>query len=276
MAAPGAESSRHRDAVWHLIQLTDTHLDAEPGGTLLHMDTDHSLASVIDSVRREQPRIDLLLGTGDLADAGHPAAYARLSTAFEALCPDYAWLPGNHDDRAAMLAAVGEGRMPAVRRRGNWQVVLLDSQVPGEVGGLLASTELERLRQSLEAAEEEGVYSLVCLHHQPLPIGCDWLDEQQVANGEDFLALLDAYPRVRGVLWGHVHQQFERLRGSMQLLCSPSTCVQFKPGQREFMVDELAPGYRWLRLYPDGRLESGVSRVQGVQFTVDHAADGYL
>lgn len=263
-------------SVWHLVQLTDTHLDAQPGGALLSMDTDHSLQAVVECVRREQPQIDLLLGTGDLADQGHPDAYARLAGTFASLCRDFVWLPGNHDDRSAMLAAVGEQRMPLLRRRGNWQVVLLDSQIPGEVGGFLAPAEIQRLRDALESAEREGLYSLVCLHHQPLPIGSAWLDEQQVSNGEALLELLDGFAGVRGVLWGHVHQQFERRRGHMQLLCSPSTCVQFMPGQAQFTVDTLPPGYRWLRLHPDGRLESGISRAEGVSFMVDHEAGGYL
>jgi Icc protein len=166
--------------------------------------------------------------------------------------------------------------MPPVVRRGSWQVVLLDSQIPGEVGGELGAAELALLEQLLAEGEQLGLYSLVCLHHQPVPIGCAWLDQQKVADAEALFAVLDRHSGVRGLLWGHVHQHFERQHGRVQLLCSPSTCVQFKPGQADFAVDDLAPGYRWLRLYPDGRLESGVSRVQGVHFTVDHEAGGYL
>ena len=36
-----------------VVQLTDTHLCREPGGTLLGMDTDHSLQAVIDQVLAE-------------------------------------------------------------------------------------------------------------------------------------------------------------------------------------------------------------------------------
>ncbi len=51
-----------------MVQLTDTHLCKQHGGTLLGMDTDHSLQAVIDLVKAERPAIDLLLGTGDLSD----------------------------------------------------------------------------------------------------------------------------------------------------------------------------------------------------------------
>ena len=65
------------------------------------------------------------------------------------------------------------------------------------------------------------------------------------------------------------------MRGHMRLLASPSTCVQFAPGSEEFQVDSEAPGYRWLRLLPDGRLETGVSRVTGIDFEIDYSVRGY-
>ena len=37
----------------------------------------------------------------------------------------------------------------------------------------------------------------------------------------------------------------------------------------------LAPGYRWLRLHDDGRLETGISRVTGFEFEVDLSGEGY-
>jgi Icc protein len=55
----------------------------------------------------------------------------------------------------------------------------------------------------------------------------------------------------------------------------PSTCVQFKPLSKDFAIDDVAPGYRWLDLYPDGRVETAVSRVDGVKFEVDFSVKGY-
>ena len=41
-------------------------------------------------------------------------------------------------------------------------------------------------------------------------------------------------------------------------LATPATCVQCKPGTPEPQVDERPPGYRWLELHPDGRIETRV------------------
>jgi Icc protein len=260
-----------------LVQLTDTHLCQEPGGTLLGMDTDHSLQAVISQVQREQPHIDLLLGTGDLSDKGAREAYERLEDYCAQFSAPCVWLPGNHDDRQQMQAAARtETRLSGEVLVGNWQVLLLDSQVPGEVGGELGSEELARLADALERAAAAGLHTLVCLHHQPERVGCAWLDDQMVADADAFWAIIARFSGVKAVLWGHVHQEIDRLRSGVRLLASPSTCVQFAPGSVNFRADDRPPGYRWLTLHGDGRIDTGVSRVTDVAFDVDLDSRGYL
>lgn len=259
-----------------VVQVTDTHLCRQPGGKLLGMDTDHSLHAVLDRVAIERDHIDVLLATGDLSDNGSEEAYLRLEQALSGLPGEKFWLPGNHDLRGRMESATGPGRLCGEIEVGNWQIVLLDSQIPGEVGGRLGPAELERLEAALGRSQAAGRHCLLCLHHQPVPIGCAWLDEQMVADADAFWGLVDRHPQVRGVLWGHVHQELERHRGDVLLMSSPSTCVQFKPGSPDFAADDRPPGYRWLDLAADGSVTSGVSRVTDVSFTVDLDSDGYL
>jgi Icc protein len=263
--------------VVRVVQLTDTHLCHVRGGTLLGMDTDHSLQAVIDLVKRERPAVDLLLGTGDLADGGAGPAYERLQHYFDQLTHDNYWLPGNHDSRAKMeAAATSEMRLCREIRAGRWQILLLDSQVPGEVGGVLGAAELALLERALQSAQEQELHTLVCLHHQPVAIGCDWLDEQMVADAPAFFDVLDRYPSVRAVLWGHVHQEIDRQRNGVRLVASPSTCVQFAANSVNFKADDQPPGYRWLDLHRDGRIETAVSRVRDTNFTVELDSKGYL
>lgn len=260
-----------------VLQLTDTHLCREAGGSLLGMDTDHSLQAVINQARREQPQIDVLLGTGDMSNHGYLEAYQRLRHYFAQLGPAQFWLPGNHDDRGKMEQVDSDGTLLSNDiRLGHWQVVMLDSQVPGQVGGRLGEAQLQLLREALDEAAREQLYSLVCLHHQPVAIGCRWLDEQMVADADELFAILAQYPGVRGVLWGHIHQQVDREWEGRKLMASPSTCVQFAPGSDVFRADAAAPGYRWLELRADGEIETGISRVEGVAFQVDLQSHGYL
>jgi Icc protein len=120
-----------------------------------------------------------------------------------------------------------------------------------------------------------GEHLLVCLHHHPVPMGSEWLDTQLVGSAERFFEVIDAHPRVRGILWGHVHQEYDDTRNGVRLLAVPSTCVQFKPGSADFAVDDTSPGYRWLDLHADGGIDTAVSRVEGIHFEVDMSVKGY-
>lgn len=269
------ELSVHRETV-RIVQLTDTHLKAHGGGKLLGLDTDYSLQAIVDLVKEEYPAPDFVLGTGDLADSGAGDAYRRLIGYFDQVCGEHFWLPGNHDLRDVMIDVGGDHRVPGEIRVGGWQIVMLDSQLPGEVGGHLGIPELQRLEECLTSGNQAKLHTLICMHHQPVPVGCDWLDEQMVSDADSFFEILARYPRVRGVLWGHVHQELDENLDEVRLLCTPSTCVQFLPQQVDFAVDSQAPGYRWLELDADGSIRTDVSRAESQIFPVDKKASGYL
>lgn len=257
-----------------LVQLTDSHLFADAKARLLGMQTQNSLQQVIELVRREQPRIDLVVASGDISQDGSAESYARFLQLYAPLAAPLRWIPGNHDAREAMRRASAgrEWRQPIVDL-GNWRIVLLDSVIPGAVSGFLEQSELALLEQALAEAPER--HHLVCLHHHPVSIGCQWMKSIGLRNAKALFAVLDRFPQVRALLWGHVHQEFDCMRRGVRLLASPSTCVQFTPGSEEFSVSNQAPGYRWLRLQADGRLETGVSRLTDYRFQIDYGKGGY-
>jgi len=61
----------------------------------------------------------------------------------------------------------------------------------------------------------------------------------------------------------------------VQLLASPSTCIQFAAGSEEFAVEPLAPGYRWFELYPSGVFQTEVGRAKRFEFELDERDSGY-
>lgn len=258
-----------------IVQITDTHLERETGGRLAGMDTDASFTHVLGLLDRLSPAPDLILATGDLANNGYAEAYRRVRDAFEARGIPWAWLPGNHDERRTMEQTLGDGAaMERVLLCGTWQVILLDSSVPGEVGGELGEDELARLDTLLAMRPDR--HALVCLHHQPVPVGCAWLDEQIVADAPRFFEVLARHRHARIVLWGHVHQDFSAERAGVRLLATPSTCIQFAPHSAGFRLDERKPGLRVLDLGPDGSHRTQVLRVEGVELGFDRECTGYL
>ncbi|GAB3371125.1 metallophosphoesterase family protein [Azotobacter armeniacus] len=257
-----------------LVQLTDSHLFADPEARLLGMQTQDSLQRVIELVRREQPQIDLVMASGDISQDGSAESYARFLQLCAPIAAPLRWIPGNHDAREAMrqASAGSDWRQPVVDL-GNWRIVLLDSVIPGAVPGFLERSELALLEQALAEAPER--HHLVCLHHHPVSIGCHWMEPIGLRNAEVLFSVLDRFPQVRALLWGHVHQEFDRMRCGVRLLASPSTCVQFTPGSEDFSVSDQAPGYRWLRLQADGRLDTGVSRLTDYCFQIDYGKGRY-
>ena len=265
------------DDCHRILQITDCHLGGNIGEKLVGMDTDNSLDLIISNIKQRQDDASLLLVTGDLANHAKAEAYLRLRKKLDALQIDQAWLSGNHDSHSLMVDTVGHSLLPRSIRLGRWLIIMLDSSVPGKVAGHLGTKELEGLSSTLKKFPDEQ-YVLVCLHHQPVRIGCDWLDEQRVSDSEEFIDILSKESRLKGIIWGHVHQEFsgtsDRLPG-VKLLSTPSTCIQFSPKSKDFKLDNLLPGYRWLDLYIDGNLETGISRLEGVELSVDYASKGY-
>ncbi len=257
-----------------VVQLTDSHLYADPDADLLGLDTYASLQAVIDLALDEVPSMDLVLATGDIAQDGSAAAYQRFSHAMQRMPAPCHWIAGNHDD-AELMQQLGEasGFSREWVDLGNWRIVLLNSNIPGAVAGHLAAVELAVLDRALAGAGEQFV--MVCLHHHPVPIGCGWMDPLGLLNAPELLNRLEVDPRIRLVLWGHIHQHFDQRLGHVRMLASPSTCVQFAAHSENFATDERAPGYRWLRLFDDGQVETAVSRLAEGRFLPDPGATGY-
>jgi Icc protein len=253
-------------SIVRLAQLTDCHILADAEGCLKGMNTRASFEAVCHALMNDHADIDLLLATGDLSQDASAASYRYLAQGFDALRRPVFWLPGNHDDPGLMLDHLRGAWISAHKQLlvGNWLIVLLDSTIAGETGGSLADSQLEFLATCLR--EQADRHALVCLHHQALPAGSEWIDRLGLRQPERLADTLKSCPNVRAVLWGHVHQQAHQRSAGIEWMSTPSTCVQFKPGSRNFALDELAPGYRHIELHADGRIVSGVHRLATPDF----------
>ena len=64
-------------------------------------------------------------------------------------------------------------------------------------------------------------------------------------------------------------------RGEGLSLRAVNSCIQFLPNSDDFAVDTANPGYRWLELHANGRIESGIERIATLPGSVDLASNGY-
>lgn len=261
-----------------IIQVTDTHLYSVPRGTLLNMNTRESLSLVLDLIQRKEEKMDLILATGDITQDGSDEAYKSFMYMIRQLETPYRWIPGNHDNAIAM-ERISSGS-PACQRTeilGNWQICLLDSSVDEQVHGFLQNSQLELLQRNLSAAEADPTieHSLVTLHHNPIPGRADWMKDIGLQNSEAFWSIVAKFDKVRAVVYGHIHQELDFIHNGVRCLCTPSTCIQFKPVTEEFALDDINPGYRCLQLFADGNIETRVERVTDHKFDIDFHSIGY-
>jgi Icc protein len=241
-----------------LVQLTDTHLFADPAGCLRSVPSLPALEATLEAAAADIRGADAILATGDLVQ-DDPRGYPLFRRAFAGLGKPVLCIPGNHDDAPALTAALagapfqvgGHVDFPG------WRIVLLDSSVPRRAAGRLADTELARLDAALGSAPDR--HALVAVHHHPVAMESQWLDTVGLENAGDFFAVLDRHPQVQAVVFGHVHQAHETVRRRVRILGTPSTCAQFRPRTRDFVVDNLPPAWRTLELHADGRVVTDVA-----------------
>lgn len=244
-----------------LVQITDCHIYAAAEDRLRGVDTRRSFEAVSRTAIDNSGPLDLLLATGDLSQDGSVESYRYLAQQFDDLGVATCWLPGNHDEVDVLTDHFTGQRIDAAKHIliADWQIVMLDSTIDGEVHGHVSAQQLEFLDDCLRAFPEK--YALVCLHHQALETGSLWIDLIGLRNANQLREKISGHANTRGVLWGHVHQEMHQTIDGIEWMSTPSSCVQFKPLSKEFAIGTEAPGYRRLDLHLDGSISTRVHRV---------------
>ena len=163
-------------------------------------------AAVLDHLLALDPRPDVLVVSGDVADHGLPAEYAEARAWLDGWPGTLAVCPGNHDVRDAFVAGLGIPARSVVEAAGH-RLVLLDSLVDAVDGervdeGRIAAEQLDWLDARLG---ESDAPAFVVLHHPPVTIGVGLMDPIRLVDGDALAAVLDHHPHVVAVLVGHAH-----------------------------------------------------------------------
>ncbi|WP_226359537.1 metallophosphoesterase [Pseudonocardia sp. ICBG1142] len=190
-----------------VVQLSDLHLGRP--------DPEGRAARAVAGVRALDPTPDVMLVTGDLADHGDPAAYAGAAALLAGL--DALHVPGNHDDRTAMAAAVGPVG-DRLHRTGGCTVALLDTLVPGAPHGALSEGAVALLTEAVR----DPAPLLVALHHPPVALGHPLLDGMRLRDPGPLEMLLAARSDPTLVVCGHVHTPLATTFAGHPLVVAPS------------------------------------------------------
>jgi 3',5'-cyclic-AMP phosphodiesterase len=193
-----------------IAQISDLHV--KPSGVLAYgrVDTAAALTRCVNELNRFVPRPNLVVISGDLVDSPSKEAYEHVVRLLAPLELPFAAIPGNHDDRDLMRAALPgryareSGALHAVREVGNVDIVLIDSVTPGRDYGTLDADSLAWLDAVLAASKTRP--ALLFMHHPPFATGIAHMDVQNLRNAGDLAALLRRHRRARLIAAGHVHR----------------------------------------------------------------------
>jgi 3',5'-cyclic-AMP phosphodiesterase len=213
-----------------IAQLSDFHLRPHGKAANRLVETNMLAVRALRAVAALRPAPDVVLLTGDLTDRGEPGAYDLLARllAGAGLPPVFA-IPGNHDDRAALRAA-----LPWVPETGGFlhhaidsfpvRLVLLDTLVPGASHGELCAARLDWLESTLAAAPDRP--TLIAMHHPPFATGIGHMDRIALRAPEAFAAMLARHKQVELVVCGHVHRAIMSRVGATPVCIAPSVAHQ--------------------------------------------------
>ncbi len=255
-----------------LIQISDCHLFARPDKTMAGINTYQSFIDVLALIRHQEQQVDHIILTGDISQDDSLASYHTCHQLLTELNIPFTWLRGNHDDMDPATSIIYQNNFSSLVEIGVWRVIVLNSQVKGQIYGEISDQDLLTLEQTLKHSHQPV---LIALHHPPCAMDSLWLDGIGLKNGARLLAILKQYPQVQAIIHGHAHQARDIHHDQLRILGVPSTCLQFTPNQPTFHLDDQQPGYRRLRLFADGNLETEVFRLPNNIWLPDRTSAAY-
>ncbi len=225
---------------YNLIQISDCHIDDQVES--MGVDTHANLASVVKAVTKHN--CDTLLITGDLAHNGTLNSYQVLQRMLMPIKSRIVVLSGNHD-QIENLNQVFSEQLISKFSLGNWEIITIDSTQTLDNSGYVTKKALDQLAQDLQNSVAK--YNIVALHHPIVSMQSDWDDSLSLENADELFNVMNKYPKIKAVLWGHAHQASEFDNNDVALISCPSTALQYD--------NETRIGFNHYRLHDDGKLE---------------------
>lgn len=215
-----------------LVWLTDLHL-VEPGRDLpQNVDPLARLRACLDEIGRLHADAARIVLSGDLIQLRNTGAYCILRSELERLPIAFRLLPGNHDDRAALLETFPEitphdGFLHGAEELDELSILYLDTLAQdGKHHGELCARRLEWIGDRITAAGEKPL--LIFLHHPPWEIGVPALDRLRLLDSEPLAELLRQRRAATHLFCGHLHRNVSGLSAGWPFASLKSPHVQFE------------------------------------------------
>tara|TARA_Y100000748_G_scaffold300648_1_gene299454 strand:- start:464 stop:1219 length:756 start_codon:yes stop_codon:yes gene_type:complete len=243
-----------------IIQITDLHLNKDKEFISHGVNTFRSAKKIISEISMKEKNVDCMVLTGDLADDGTSKAYENLSELLVEFSFPIYLMCGNHDSAENLknICITKKFCYKNFISIGEWGFYMFNTKKDNSPNGILSESELIDFDQSISNIK----YMMIFLHHHPILIGSESMDRMMVENSDELITRIKNQSKIRGVSWGHIHNEVNFKINNAQLFSTPSTCYQARPKSKKFVIDyDANPGYRVINLGKSGVLETSVKRL---------------
>ena len=237
----------------YILQISDTHLFGDKNRKINGSNSYHNLKNVIHHVVSLEKTPDLIIVSGDLSQDCTFESYQHLANLLNRCGIKYYFCPGNHDDVDIINKVFDmnwkKDKVDYSFDLNGWSINVIDTSVYPDVGGELSDEQLKNLEKSLN--QNKSKPTIVFMHHHPISINSKWLDNYILKNPEKFINIVKSNPQVKAVLFGHIHQVFEKSIDGTFYGSAPASCYQVVPKTETFTIEKLTAGYRLIELDGD-------------------------
>ena len=234
----------------NLIQISDTHLFGDKNRTLNGANPYNNLVSVFEHIKYLQQKPELIIVSGDLSQDCTVESYKEIENFLSNSGINYKIFPGNHDDvdviNKVFKCNWKRDKVDFSFELNGWYFYVLDSSLYPNPEGYLSNDQLDNFKKYLSKNNNKSL--IVFMHHHPTEINSAWLDKMLLKNADEFNKIIDKNPQVKAVLFGHIHQVFDKKINNVYYQSAPSTAYQVRPNSEMFTIEKLTPGYRLIEL----------------------------
>ncbi len=236
-----------------IAHITDSHIEIpeiDEAGRL------NDFERVIDHIKQQEIRPDLLVHTGDISHCDHAREYAFAKSAMDKAGLPVAVIPGNKDSRE-LLAQAFSTPLPFAQKSlemGGWTLLFLDTLHTGSNLGDYCDERINWLEGQLSQARNPVA---IFMHHPSFimsnnPYPFQFIDQ---APADRFNNLVCGFDNVKGIFCGHAHRNTIGAVGHIAGMTLTAMSLDRRKGTYDDKFDG-KPIYQLIELNDDGGFQT--------------------